>query len=68
MRLLRVTGAMALLVDKVDLDIIQILDWWQLDAMFRYLHLSLEPIVKDFTTKMLNTDYIMAPLQLVPCY
>ena len=57
---------MALLVVKVDPDIIQILGRWRLDKMFRYLHLSAEPIMKDFAAKMLNTGYIMAPLQLVP--
>ena len=67
-RSLRAAGAMALLVGKVDPDIIQILGLWRSDEMFRYLHLSTEPITKDFTAKMLNADYTMAPLQLMPCY
>ena len=67
-RLLRAAGAMALLVGKVDPDIIQILGRWHSDEMFRYLHLLAEPIMKGFAAKMLNVDYTMAPSQLVPCH
>ena len=67
-RSLRAAGAMALLVAKVDPDIIQILGRWRSDEMFRYLHLSAEPIMKDFAAKMLNADYTVAPSQLVPCH
>ena len=52
---------MVLLVGKADPDIIQMLGWWQLDDMFRYLHLLAEPIMKDFAAKMLNAGYTMAP-------
>ena len=55
-RLLRVMGVIAFLVGKVDLDIIQILGCWRSDKMFRCLHLSEEPIVKDFSAKMLTVD------------
>ena len=65
-RSLRAAGAMALLVAKVDPDIIQILGRWRSDEMFRYLHLSAEPIMKDFASKMLRADYTLAPSQLVP--
>ena len=34
--------------------------------MFRYLHLSAEPIMKNFAAKILNADYTIAPSQLVP--
>ena len=57
---------MALLVAKVDPDIIQILGRWRSDKMFRYLHLSAKPIMKDFATKILRADYTLAPSQLVP--
>jgi hypothetical protein len=67
-RSLRAAGAMALLVGKVDPDIIQILGRWRSDEMFRYLHLSAEPIMKGFAAKMLNADYTIAPSQLVPCH
>ena len=63
---LRAGGAMALLVGKVDPDIIQILGRWRLDEMFCYLHLSAEPIMKNFAANMLNADYTIAPSQLVP--
>ena len=57
---------MALLVAGVDPDIIQILGRWRSNKMFRYLHLSGEPIVKDFASRMLRADYTLAPSQLVP--
>ena len=59
---------MVLRVVKVDLDIIQILGLWRSDEMFRYLHLSAEPIMKDFASKMLRADYTLAPSQLVPMH
>ena len=67
-RSLRAAGAMALLVAKVDPDIIQILGRWRSDEMFRYLHLTAEPIMKHFASKMLNAEYTLAPSQLVPCH
>lgn len=67
-RSLRAAGAMALLVAKVDTNIIQILGRWRSDEMFRYLHLTAEPIMKQFAAKMLNADYTLAPSQLVPCH
>ena len=65
-RSLRAAGAMALLVAKVDPDIIQLLGRWRSDEMFRYLHLTADPIMKDFAHKMLHADYRLAPSQLVP--
>ena len=59
-------GVMALLVAKVDPDIIQIRVLWRSDKMFRYLHLSAKPIMKDFASRMLRADYTLAPSQLVP--
>ena len=67
-RSLRAAGAMALLVAKVDTNVIQILGRWRSDEMFRYLHLTAEPIMKHFAAKMLNADYTLAPSQLVPCH
>ena len=57
---------MALLLAKVDPGIIQVLVRWRLDKMIRYLHLMAEPIMRHFTTKMLNTDFTLALSQLVP--
>jgi len=50
----------------VDPDIIQLLGRWRSDEMLRYLHLSAEPVMKDFAKRMLNADYRLAPNQLVP--
>ena len=66
-RSLRAAGAMALLVSKVDPDIIHILVRWRSDEMFRYLHLRSEPIMKKFIKKIFHDDYNLAPSQLVPC-
>ena len=67
-RSLRAAGAMALLVADVDTDIIQILGRWRSDEMFRYLHLTAEPVMRNFARKMLAADYTLAPHQLVPCH
>lgn len=67
-RSLRAGGAMALLVSKVDTDIIRLLGRWRSDEMFRYLHLTAEPIMRNFAKRMLNADYTMAPNQLVPMH
>ena len=52
----------------VDTDIISMLGRWRSDNMFRYLHLTAEPIMRKFAAKMLQADYTMAPSQLVPCH
>jgi len=67
-RSLRAGGAMALLVSKVDTDIIQLLGRWRSDEMLRYLHLTAEPIMLNFAQKMLNADYTISPNQLVPMH
>ena len=59
-------GAMTLLVAEVDPDIIQILGRWRSHEMFRHLHLSAGPIMKDFASRILRADYTLAPSQLVP--
>ena len=56
-RSLRAAGAMALLVANVDPDIIQILGRWRSDEMFRYLHLSVEPIMKNFSANEWSGDH-----------
>ena len=65
-RSLRAAGAMALLVAEVDPDIIKILGRWRSEKMFCYLHLSADPIMKDFTSGILRADYTLAPSQMVP--
>ena len=59
---------MALLVAKVDPNVIQMLGRWRSDEMFRYLHLSAEPIMRDFARRMLDADFRLAPSQLVPSH
>lgn len=65
-RSLRAAGAMALLVSKVDTDIIRLIGRWRSDEMLRYLHLTAEPIMRDFSSRMLQAEYSMTPSQLVP--
>lgn len=67
-RSLRAAGAMALLVSGIDTDIIQLLGRWRSDEMFRYLHLTAEPITRNLAARMLTANYTMAPTQLVPCH
>ena len=67
-RLLRAESVMDLLVGNVNPNIIYILFFWRSNTRFCYLHLLVEPIMKDFVAEMLNVDYTIAPLQLVPCH
>ena len=65
-RSLRAASAMALLVSKVDTDIICLLGRWRSDEMLQYLHLSAKPLMKNFAARMLHAEYNMTPSQLVP--
>ena len=65
-RSLRAAGATALLVGKVDTNIITLLGRWRSDEMLRYLHLQAEPIMRDFSKLMLNADYSLLPNTFVP--
>lgn len=67
-RSLRAGGAMALLVSDIDTDMIRLMGRWRSDEMFRYLHLTADPITKNFARRMLSADYTIAPGQLVPCH
>ena len=67
-RSLRAGGAMALLVAKVDTDVIRLLGRWRSDEMFRYLPLTAEPITRHFAKRMLQADYTISPNQLVPMH
>ena len=53
-RSLRAAGAMALLCADVDSDRIRLLGRWQSDQMFRYLHVQAEPLMRNFSTRMLH--------------
>ena len=59
---------MALLVSDIDTDMIRLMGRWRSDEMFRYLHLTADPITKNFARRMLSADYTIAPGQLVPCH
>ena len=64
---LRASGAMALLVSKVDTDLIRLLGRWRSDEMLRYLHLQAEPIMHRFARLMVtHGDYHLLPNSKVP--
>ena len=66
-RCLRAAGANALLIANVDTDIIRMIGRWKSDVMLRYLHLQAEPIMRDYSRKMLmGGAFTLLPNQLVP--
>jgi hypothetical protein len=55
---LRPSGATALLCSDVDTDLIRLMGRWHSDAMIRYLHVQVLPIVTRFASAMLtNGNY-----------
>lgn len=68
-RSLRASGAMALLCAQVDTDIIQLLGRWRSDEMLRYLHIQAEPVMRDFSSRMLlNGTFTLHPNESVPLF
>jgi len=67
-RSLRAAGATALLVARVDTDIIRLLGRWRSDEMLRYLHLQAAPVMANYASRMLGADYSLIPNQLVPSH
>ena len=68
-RSLRASGAMALLCAQVDSDIIQLLGRWRSDEMLRYLHIQAEPVMRDFSSRMLlNGSFTLHPNEAVPLF
>jgi hypothetical protein len=66
-RSLRAAGAMALLCAQVDSDIIRLLGRWRSDEMLRYLHVQAEPVMRDFSRRMLTGgSFTLLPNQEVP--
>jgi hypothetical protein len=53
-RSLRAAGAMALLCANVDSDRIRLLGRWRSDEMLRYLHVQAEPVMRHFSSLMLQ--------------
>jgi hypothetical protein len=66
-RSLRAAGAMALLCAHVDSDTIRLLGRWRSNVMLRYLTIQAQPIMRDFSRRMLaGGDYLLLPNQDVP--
>ena len=58
-RSLRASGAMALLVSKVNTDLFRLLGWWRSVEILRYLHLQAQPIMQRFACLMVtHVDYL----------
>lgn len=53
-RSLRASGAMALLCAQVDTDRIRLLGRWRSDEMLRYLHVQAEPVMRQFSSRMIE--------------
>ena len=45
---------MALLCAQVDANVIQLIGRWRSDEMLRYLHVQTEPVMRDFSSRMLQ--------------
>jgi hypothetical protein len=66
-RSLRAAGAMALLSAHVDTDTIQLLGRWRSDEMLKYLTVQAQPIMRDFSSRMLQGGrYTLLPNATVP--
>jgi len=68
-RCLRAAGATALLCANVDSCHIELLGRWHSDQMLRYLHLQAQPLMRQFSQKMLlGGQFSLIPNQLVPSF
>jgi hypothetical protein len=68
-RSLRAAGAQALMLGKVDTNIIRLIGRWKSDAMLRYLHVQAHPLMHDYASIMLKAGtYTLIPNQYVPHY
>ena len=68
-RSLRAAGANALLLARVDTNIIRLIGRWRSDEMLRYLHCQAAPLMSDYARKMLaGGQYTLHPNQLVPMH
>ena len=66
-RCLRAAGATALLLAKVDPDVIRLIGRWRSDEMLCYLHVQAYPMMKDYARQMLSAGmYTLIPNHLVP--
>jgi len=53
-RSLRASGATALLCADVDADRIRLIGRWRSDEMLRYLHVQAEPVMRHFSSRMIQ--------------
>ena len=66
-RCLRAAGATALLLAKVDPNVIRLIGRWRSDEMLRYLHVQAYPLMRDYAQQMLSAGmYTLIPNHLVP--
>ncbi len=66
-RCLRAAGATALLLARVDPDVIRLIGRWRLDEMLWYLHVQAYPLMRDYSQRMLSTGtYALIPNHIVP--
>ena len=66
-RCLRAAGAMALLLARVDPDIIRLIGQWRSDEMLHYLHVQAQPLMKTYAQQMLNAGtYALIPNHTLP--
>ncbi len=64
---LRAAGATALLLARVDPDVIRLICRWRSDEMLRYLHVQAYPLMRDYSQRMLSAGtYTLIPNHLVP--
>ena len=68
-RSLRAGGVNALLLTRVDPDIISLIGRSRSDEMLRYLHVQAAPLMADYSKRMLAAGtYNLLPGQEVPTY
>ncbi|KAL3817629.1 hypothetical protein ACHAXA_011717 [Cyclostephanos tholiformis] len=66
-RCLRAAGVTALLLARVDPDVICLIGRWRSDEMLRYLHVQAYPLMRDYAQRMLSAGtYTLIPNHLVP--
>jgi hypothetical protein len=66
-RCLCAAGATALLLARVDPDVIRLISRWRSDKMLRYLHVQAYPLMRDYSQRMLSAgSYTLIPNNLVP--
>ena len=66
-RCLRAAGATALLLARVDPEVIRLIGRWRSDEMLRYLHVQAYPLMRDYSQRMLYAgSYTLIPNNLVP--